>query len=182
VIKDHKFSCRCIACKAHRGELKGKEHPMYGRKMPHISKAHTGKGNPMYGKHHAKKSREQIRRGLIGKSLSITTRKKMSLCKGGTGIPYENSEYNEKFSRKLKEQIRKRDNYKCQNCGMTEKEQLSLINRVLHVHHIDYNKHNCDVFNLLTLCLWCNLTANFNRKFWTKKFKDHLSENTTHKA
>ena len=74
--------------------------------------------------------------------------------------------YTSEWSKELKESIRKRDKYKCQNCGMTEEEHLIVIRKVLCVHHIDYNKKNCKENNLITLCHWCNLRANFNRDYW----------------
>ena len=91
--------------------------------------------------------------------------------------------YSIEFNKTLKEQIRKRDNYECQNCGMTEEEHLIIIGQVLHVHHIDYDKNNCKENNLLTLCFWCNIRANANRDYWkdiyqkkVKKILDFLSK------
>jgi len=74
--------------------------------------------------------------------------------------------YTSEFNSSLKEQIRKRDNFVCQNCGMTEEEHLIVIGQTLHVHHIDYNKENCKEDNLITTCLWCNIRANSNRDYW----------------
>jgi hypothetical protein len=71
-----------------------------------------------------------------------------------------------KFNDSLKEQIRNRDNHTCQNCGMTEEEQVKKIGRILHVHHIDYDKDNCKPSNLITTCNDCNLKANSNRDYW----------------
>jgi hypothetical protein len=70
------------------------------------------------------------------------------------------------FNESLKETIRKRDNYKCQNCEMTEEEHLIVIGQILEVHHVDYNKQNCNKDNLITLCKQCNLRANANRDYW----------------
>lgn len=80
---------------------------------------------------------------------------------GISNFPYPNN-----FSKKLRESIRKRDNYECQNCGMTEKKHLKLHKEVLHIHHIDYNKNNNKTFNLITLCEQCNMKANSNRNYW----------------
>jgi len=74
--------------------------------------------------------------------------------------------YTSEFSKELKESIRKRDNYECQNCGMTEEEHLIIVGTSLEVHHIDYNKINCNKNNLITLCKQCNLRANSNREYW----------------
>jgi len=78
------------------------------------------------------------------------------------------------FTDELKEQIRKRDNYECQNCSMTEEEHLIVIGRTLHIHHIDYNKENCKKDNLITLCMSCNIRANYNREDWQKYYQHKI--------
>jgi hypothetical protein len=70
----------------------------------------------------------------------------------------------------LKEKIRKRDNEVCQNCNKSQVLELKTNKRKLHIHHIDYNKHNCSENNLITLCNVCNLKANFNREMWKTKY------------
>lgn len=76
------------------------------------------------------------------------------------GVSFE--PYPSKFNGKLKRKIKKRDNYICQLCGIPEQECL-----VKHsVHHIDYNKNNCEEINLITLCNSCHLKTNINRKKW----------------
>jgi hypothetical protein len=52
------------------------------------------------------------------------------------------------WKEELKEIVRKRDGYVCQVCLTHE----SKLKRKLHVHHIDYNKENCDLDNLISLC------------------------------
>ncbi len=73
--------------------------------------------------------------------------------------------------KRLKDQIRKRDNYTCQNCDMTEEEHIIVLGEVLSVHHIDYNKKNCNKNNLISLCRQCNARVNFNRKYWKEYFE-----------
>ncbi len=82
--------------------------------------------------------------------------------------------YSFEFNYRLKSIIRKRDNYTCQNCSKTEKEELLVLGRKLSVHHIDYDKQNCKEENLTTLCNSCNLKVNSNRSKWTKHFKKKL--------
>jgi len=65
--------------------------------------------------------------------------------------------------KEFKEDILERDNYECQNPNCWE------TNKKICVHHIDYNKKNCNPNNLITLCASCNSRANFNRK-WHKSF------------
>lgn len=98
---------------------------------------------------------------------------KMGLRKGKLHPQYIDGrrydEYPEEFNEKLKEQIRKRDNYICQKCGI---EQLELrgFHKKLDIHHIDYNKFNYGKNNLISLCHKCNCKANFNRDYWFAYF------------
>jgi hypothetical protein len=88
------------------------------------------------------------------------------------GRSYE--DYPVEFTEQLKEEIRERDNYTCQgeDCSMTYEEHLIIYGRNLHVHHIDYNKENCDKINLITLCQQCNLRANANRDYWIEFYQN----------
>mgnify|MGYP006351832777 FL=1 len=54
--------------------------------------------------------------------------------------------------------IRKRDGNVCRNfiCTAPASTRIS-------VHHIDYDKQNCNDHNLITLCSVCNSKANFDR-------------------
>jgi len=79
--------------------------------------------------------------------------------------------YSLTFNYSLKEHIRKRDSYICQKCNKTQEEN----GRRLDVHHIDYDKQNCDPSNLISLCHVCNLKANQNRPYWTTFFLANLS-------
>ncbi len=109
---------------------------------------------------------------------TLEMKKKASLIKGGTGIPYEHAQYNQDiFSPELKEQIRIRDNFECQNCGMTEEEHLIVYGRMLNIHHIDYNKENYEKTNLITTCLPCNVRANYNRDYWKEYYNNKIKDN-----
>ena len=80
------------------------------------------------------------------------------------GVSFE--PYGVKFNNDLKEQIRKRDNFTCQECGNESN------GRKLDVHHIDYNKKNNVPSNLIALCSPCNVKANGNRDYWTIHFQE----------
>jgi hypothetical protein len=84
--------------------------------------------------------------------------------------------YSFDFSKQLKEQIRKRDNYKCSNCGLTNEEHLITYDESLPIHHIDYNKQNCKEDNLITTCKQCNARANFNRNYWEDFYKNKIAQ------
>jgi DNA-directed RNA polymerase subunit RPC12/RpoP len=74
--------------------------------------------------------------------------------------------YSTLFNAKIKDKIKERDNYTCRICGATDV--------VLHCHHIDYNKFNNALENLVSLCNSCHAKTNVyrNREAW-KKFFGH---------
>ena len=197
-----KRSIRCSFCagriNAFKQNIKGRKNPKYkdGRTLKkyyckicdkvEVSWRHflhasgiclkcsrQGKKNPNYknGKYSGIKYCE------CGKKIFILSKYCASCAKinvrnpsyihGKGHVPYTNE-----FTRRLKFEIRKRDNFICQNCGMTEKEHLIVYGQVLEVHHIDYDKTNCNKNNLITTCKQCNVRANFNRKFWRKYFEN----------
>jgi hypothetical protein len=59
---------------------------------------------------------------------------------------------------------------------MTEEEHLIVIGTALTIHHIDYNKQNCNEENLITLCKGCNTRANYNKDYWLIKYKKILCQ------
>jgi hypothetical protein len=66
----------------------------------------------------------------------------------------------------IRPKILKRDNYTCQCCNQYGTER----HNILTVHHIDYNKKNNKKSNLITLCLRCNIKANWNVDYWFAYF------------
>jgi len=72
----------------------------------------------------------------------------------------------------LREAIRERDNHVCQmpGCGIHQGELIGWLT-VLDVHHIDYDKKNCDPRNLISLCRSCHLKTNYDRDYWTEYFR-----------
>jgi len=135
--------------------------------------------------------------GSLGKELSKDHKKNISLSKKGCVSPNKGKEFTEKhkknlslsnkgekcynwqggksfepygieFNNQLKEQIRKRDNYRCQECGFNQKQ----LKRKLSIHHIDFNKQNNNPNNLISLCNTCHTQTNFNKKGWIEYFQD----------
>ena len=68
------------------------------------------------------------------------------------------------FNSELKESIRERDGHSCQRCGERPDR------RKLDVHHINYDKLDCEPSNLISLCSPCNLSVNHERVFWSGFF------------
>lgn len=80
------------------------------------------------------------------------------------GLSFE--KYTTDWTETLKGSIRERDHYTCRLCSGPQ------IKRLHSVHHIDYDKKNCDPKNLITLCISCHMKTNYNRKKWIKYFKN----------
>jgi hypothetical protein len=142
----HKKDCNCMACRMIRGETKGINCPTYGYRA-------TEETKQKMRDNHADFSKENHPQWL-------------------GGISFE--PYTEEFNQELKESIRKRDDYICQNCGMVEEEHLIVCGQKLHIHHINYDKKNSNETNLITLCISCNTRANFNRTYWKEYYKKKM--------
>ena len=57
----------------------------------------------------------------------------------------------------IKPMVRKRDNFTCQNCGIKESDYKELLS----VHHIDHDKQNNNLYNLISLCRNCHGIENY---------------------
>jgi len=69
--------------------------------------------------------------------------------------------YSVDWTETLKRSIRERDNHICQICSQYGFD----------VHHIDYDKKNCNPNNLITLCHCCHAKINHNRDYWLDYFR-----------
>lgn len=132
----------------HPRGMKGKTHSEKTRRL--LSRVHRGK------RPHNKY--DQMREKLRGP--------KNPMWLGGSSFePYALD-----FNEELKEMVRNRYGRTCQLCGMKEN------GRKLAVHHIDYDKNNNGLSNLISLCSPCNGRVNFRRKEWIQYF--HLIAKT----
>lgn len=142
-----------------------------------------GKGNPMYGKpspckgvKRTEETRRKISEGHKGKRFSIEHRKNLSLAKIGKPNLKRRGENHPLWKggatpqrQKVRESLEfinwrrgvfKRDNYKCQKCGVGGK---------LEAHHIksfsEYRQLRCVLSNGITLCQKCHRkTDNYGGK------------------
>lgn len=144
-----------------------------------ISECNSGENHPLYGKGHTEESKKKIsdsRKGKysgenhpwFGRKHSEETKKKMSDSRKGKyscenhpnwkgGITY--NPYCELWNNDLKSFIKEIDNHQCMNPYCKGKSKR------LCIHHIDYDKLNCDTDNLVCVCNSCNCRANFNREY-----------------
>jgi hypothetical protein len=178
------ITCQAIRCKScsHKGI-----------KRPEQSKLMTGSANPQFGKkdknasnfkhgetlkkHYCECDKEICYDTFInGSGLCRSCATKLQLQDPINHPMWEDGlsrlPYPIEFNHKLKESIRDRDNHECQLCHIKEKE----LDRKLDIHHIDYNKLNCEDINLITLCNPCNVKVNINRDYWFAYFKEIINQ------
>jgi len=136
--------------------LKGKLSWMKGKKhtrgaIEKMSKAMSGINHPNFGKKRSKETRTKIAISLQGENHPN--------WRGGISCePYCFAWSSKEF----KDFIKERDGWKCQNPGCNHcSDHLPLL-----IHHINYNKKDCEPNNLITLCRSCNGKANTNRDYW----------------
>jgi len=139
--------------------LSGENNHNYGKvfsfeRRKQMSKNNKGKNNPFYGKKHLKKHINNIR----GEGNPN--------WKGGISC----EPYCQDWTKEFKAYIKERDGNKCLNPYC-----FGNIYR-LNVHHVDYNKKNCDPSNLITTCHSCNSKANTNRGWHESWYKAILSK------
>jgi len=114
------------------------------------------KHHPMFGKHHLEETKRKISESEKGKIISLKQRILHSTLwslnknpKWNNGSSFQ--KYPKKFT-EIKSKIRERDKKLCRFCGKTEIQN----GKQLDVHHIDYNKTNNNINNLISLCMKCH--------------------------
>lgn len=170
--------------KKHCENIKKSRTPEFKARM---SKRVSGEGNPMFGKKTAENVKSKLRAAMLGNQHllghrhSPTTLQKMSDKRRGEkhwnwrgGLTAE--EYCPIFNLdEFKGMIKDRDGYKCQNPDCWGKSTK------LCCHHIDYDKMNCSPSNLITLCVSCNIRANYGRErheeFYSNIIKAKYADN-----
>lgn len=119
----------------------------------------------LIGKKHSEKTKFKMSKAKKGKRRSRETKFKISKSligenhpnwKGGVSYEPYCFEFN---SKEFKDFIKERDGWECLN------PECSKNSNRLCIHHIDYNKKNCELNNLITLCNSCNVKANKDREW-----------------
>lgn len=109
-----------------------------------ISIIHAGK--PLSEEHKKKIGKESEKKWKRGIFNDVHCGENSHFWKGGGS-----SQYSPEFNNKLKSVIKERDGYLCQACGKEVKQS-----RYGHVHHIDADKKNNSLNNLILLCSSCH--------------------------
>jgi len=116
-----------------------------------------GSLNPNYGKIYSEEEKKKFG----------NKNEKHPNWKGGIGrLPYSSD-----WNKDKRLEIKERDGYVCQNVNCKN------VTDTLTVHHIDYNKKNCDNQNLITLCVSCNVRANYNREYHQQFYQELIKFN-----
>jgi hypothetical protein len=162
------------------------------RKMSETHKK-NGDGKWNKGRKHTKEQLEKMRLAHLGKKRPKEFCEKMSKIKMGKPCLWSKGNknyfwgkhfYGEKspswqggksfepysvdWNECLRRSIRERDKYICQKCNEPQGDFAH------DVHHIDYDKKNCNPSNLITLCHICHLKINKNKDYWTNYFREIL--------
>ncbi len=130
------------------------------------------------GKKRTPEAIEKTRRAQLGRINSLETKEKMRQSKLHIFSALDHlckDKYCHKFNKTLREQVRLRDSYTCQNCGITQEEHKLKSNKILSVHHIHYDKSNCYP-DLITLCISCNTIVNYNKNYYESFFMNKLND------
>lgn len=146
--------------KANAGKKRTQDQKDAMKYRPQNLKVSSGEYNPMFNPNIVEKRRQSaINNGsYVGE--------KNPNWKGGLekeGYPWD-------FNKYLKKQIKERDGYRCQNPTCSSEDNH------LHIHHIDYDRHNNTTLNLITLCRVCHVRSNARKDFHTK-FYNYIMEN-----
>lgn len=120
-----------------------------------------------------KKFSDEYRKKLSRAHMGIQSGEKHPNWKGGLS----KQKYPREFNQLLKDKVLRRDSVigwdgVCQKCGRIQEHCGQLT-----IHHIDYNKYNNSLDNLISLCRSCNIKVNKNRDYWRNYFKERVKRN-----
>lgn len=134
------------------------------------------KGNKSFtGRKHSEETKKKLSLVSKGHKCSEEQKRKISESMKGKRCGVDNhnwqgglsfEKYTIDWTETLKRSIRERDNYICQLCSQYGNS----------IHHIDYDKKNCNPGNLITLCISCHSKTNINREYWLQYFTKNLTE------
>lgn len=184
--------------------LSGENHPMYGKRGKDTylfgkkmsaetkliqSKARIGFRHSRYAKRkiglatlgrvHSDATKRKISKSAMGRTMSEETRIKLSKINRGkfAGDKHWNWRGGSDKSycpiwnlQDYRDMIFERDNYDCQN-PLCWRNGTKLCR-----HHIDYDISNCDLSNVISVCLSCNSRANTNRRFWQEHYQNIMKD------
>ena len=156
---------------AHLGKKLSLEH------CAKLSAANLGKKNGPP----SSKTRAKIAAAHLGKPHTPETRAKIrNAVPRGSNHPrwmggISREPYGWGWNKELKEEVRRRDGYKCQLCGVPQIECIKKMS----IHHTNYDKRDNDPLNLVALCPSCHSRTNTRREYWLLLFQKRMVERDT---
>ncbi len=174
----HTAETRAKMSKSHSGKTLTPEHcesirkARLGKKHSAATKAKIGKAALGHTRRLGMKHTPESIAQMSATRLQPENRAKARAAKLGAKNPawlggISRDPYGWDWSPELKEEVRRRDAYKCRVCGVSQEE----CDRAFNVHHINYDRTNCDPVNLVSLCNSCHIRTNANRQHWTDLFQ-----------
>jgi hypothetical protein len=135
------------------------------KKMSETQKRIGNRPPSNLGKSHLEITKNKIRNKVLSVWKDDNFRDKMTGENANNWLGGKSFEpYTTDWTKTLRRAIRERDYYTCQVCKEPQGDRAPSI------HHIDYNKNNCNPNNLVSLCLGCHMRTNYNRDSWIKYF------------
>ena len=119
---------------------------------------------------HTEKSKQKMSLAKVGHTVTEETKNKIRNTLidwdfyNEYGCTRSQYPYGSGWTPKLRKQIAERDDYTCQMCNEVLPDKWA-------THHIDYDKDNNELSNLIFLCKYCHGKTNANRVFWEQYFK-----------
>ena len=136
----------------------------------HKLKLHKPRSAPMT-EEHKRNLRESIRiaslRPEVMKKRSDAMKRRVGPLANNWKGGIATEPYSRDWTKTLKEAIRQRDGYTCRNCGIKQ----DMLPKSLDVHHVDYDKTNCNPDNLVSLCHSCHMITQGGREQWKLRFR-----------
>lgn len=127
------------------------------------------------GTHPSLEARKHMSGSQKGRKHTEETKRKIGLANSGSNSYLwrggHSNPYPREWTQTLKRSIRERDEYTCQVCNSEPS---------IEVHHIDYNKDNCNPTNSTVLCNSCHIRTNSSRNRWEQYFKQRGELNGSH--
>lgn len=151
------------------------------KRLPHTEETKQKIRESHLGKQHTEEHKSKVSKAKKGKKRSEEVKQSISRTKKGKYIGELSSNwqngisflpYSPEFNKELKRFILERDNYTCQ-CPDCEYKSTKLD-----IHHIDYDKKNSKLENLITLCAKCHSKTNGKnkRKYFTEFYQNIMKE------
>lgn len=121
-------------------------------------------------KYCSKKCFNESKKGIIPPNIN-KARKNSPIKKGKDNINWNGgiSPYPAYWTGELRRKVFARDNNECQDCGKKGMKRSDLV-----VHHIDFEKENCSLDNLVLLCRSCHMKRHWKADIGVSGLKNYI--------